>query len=197
MLCSTQIIFAQEKSAGIGIVNGKATNLPKPAYPQHAKDFCAAGQVKVEVLISEDGGVISAEAISGDELLYESSVEAAKKAKFTPNQARAKVRGIIVYNFVPEKKCILLGVVNKKARFLPKPIYPKSCRCRGIIKVKIMIDINGNVIAASTASGHPLLRSAAANAARKTKFSPLIDVPPIFVVAFLEYRFYADGIVLT
>ena len=26
-----------------GIVNGKATYLPQPEYPQEAKDFCASG----------------------------------------------------------------------------------------------------------------------------------------------------------
>ena len=36
-----------------GIVNGKATYLPQPNYPQEAKDFCASGKVKVEVLIDE------------------------------------------------------------------------------------------------------------------------------------------------
>jgi hypothetical protein len=52
------------------IVNGKATKLPKPDYPQEAKASCANGKVEVEVLIGEDGNVIEAKAISGDRLLH-------------------------------------------------------------------------------------------------------------------------------
>lgn len=199
-LCSAQIVFAQEKVISGGIVIGKATKLPKPDYPQEAKDFCANGVVQVEVLIDEDGNVISAKAISGDELLRTSAGEAAKKAKFrqTADGQPVKIRGIVVYNFVPERKCIKVGVVNKRATYLPKPIYPKSCRCQGIIKVRIVVDVNGDVISAKADLGNPLLRVAAVQAARKTKFSPtLINGPPIFVVAFLEYKFYSNGKVLT
>jgi outer membrane biosynthesis protein TonB len=77
-------VFGQkEKTIKQPIVNGMATYLPKHDFPQEAKDFCANGKVEVEVLIGEDGNVIEAKAISGDELLHGSAVEAAKKAKFT------------------------------------------------------------------------------------------------------------------
>ena len=71
-----------------GIVNGKATYLPQPEYPQEAKDFCASGVISVEVEIDGKGEVISAKAISGDELLHKSAVETAKKAKFQPTTNR-------------------------------------------------------------------------------------------------------------
>jgi len=199
---AVQINFAQGKGRKLvigGIVNGKATQLPKPDYPQEAKDYCASGKVEVEVLINEDGKVISAKAVSGDELLQNSAVEAAKKAKFSPTpHIQVKVKGIVVYYFVPVRKCIVIGVVNKKANYLPKPIYPKSCRCQGIVKVRIVVDINGDVISARSDLGHPLLRISAVEAARKTKFSPaIINGPPVLVVAFLEYKFYSNGKVST
>jgi TonB family protein len=81
---SCAVISAQENPVRAGIVNGMAIDLPKPVYPQEAKEFCAEGRVEVEVLISEAGKVLEAEAISGDELLREVSVEAVKKAKFRP-----------------------------------------------------------------------------------------------------------------
>lgn len=53
LFVSSQISFAQEKIIEGGIVNGKATYLPKPDYPQEAKDFCAEGKVAVQILIDE------------------------------------------------------------------------------------------------------------------------------------------------
>src|SRR5262245_46555534 len=82
----------------LGIVNGKATYLPKPEYPPEAKEFCAGGKVEVKILINENGSVIEAKAISGDELLHDVSVKAVKKAKFSPTPDLAvKVKGIVVY----------------------------------------------------------------------------------------------------
>lgn len=198
-LCSLQIVFAQEKVLSGGIINGRATKLPTPDYPQAAEDFCVSGQVQVRVLVDENGNVISAEAISGDELLRSSAIEAAKKAKFksTP-EIHIKTKGIVVYNFVPKVKCIQVGIVNQRAKYLAKPIYPKGCRCEGVVKVRIVVDTDGNVISAEADSGNPQLRASAVEAARKTKFSPSrIDGPPIFVVAFLEYKFYSNGRVST
>lgn len=171
-LYSVQIVFAQRKSTMGGVVNGKAIYLPEPDYPQEAKDFCAGGQVNVLVLIGEDGNVISAKAILDDELLRNSAVKATMKAKFNTNHVRVKVRGIVVYNFVLKKKCIEAGIVNKKAIYLPKPIYPKSCRCAGNATVQIVIDQNGNVTTARGISGHPLLQFSALASARKARFSP-------------------------
>ncbi len=196
-----QVSFAQEKIITGGIVNGKATYLPKPDYPQEAKDFCAAGKVEVEVLIGEDGNVIEAKAISGDELLRESAVEAAKKAKFNTNHFRVKVKGIIVYNFIPEKKCIVVGIVNKKARSLPKPEvgnikHPKHLRIskEQTVEVQIIIEIwSGKVLRARAVSGHPMLRAACESSARQARFAPTNDVPNIPIKAVLVYKFKPDG----
>ena len=158
-----------------GIVNGKARYLPKPNYPQEAKDFCASGKVKVEVLIDEKGDAISAKPISGDKLLQEPAVEAAKKAKFKRSDdfPPIKVKGIIVYNFIPEEKCIDVGIVNKRARFIPQPEFPKSCRCSGTVAVQVIIDIlSGKVTQARAISGHLLLRVSAVDSAKKTVFAP-------------------------
>ncbi len=60
--------------------------------------------MNVKVTIDETGNVISAEAVSGDMLLREAGVEAAKKSKFAPvllSGVPVKVTGVLVYNFVP------------------------------------------------------------------------------------------------
>ena len=86
-----------------GPINGKATYLPKPAYTAIAKAGRASGAVTVEVLIDENGKVISAHAVSGHTLLLREAVQAALQARFSPTTLGGqpvKVSGVIVYNFV-------------------------------------------------------------------------------------------------
>ncbi|MEP7213962.1 MAG: energy transducer TonB [Acidobacteriota bacterium] len=87
-----------------GVLNGKATSLPKPPYPAAARAVRASGAVSVQVLIDESGNVVSASAVSGHPLLRSAAVQAARSAKFSPTQLSGqpvKVSGVITYNFVP------------------------------------------------------------------------------------------------
>jgi len=87
-----------------GVINGSATSLPKPPYPAAAKAVRAAGAVNVQVLIDENGNVVSANAVSGHPLLRQAAEQAARGAKFKPtllSGQAVKVNGVIVYNFVP------------------------------------------------------------------------------------------------
>jgi TonB family protein len=95
---------AVPKTISGGVVNGKATNLVKPAYPPAARAVNASGAVNVQVTIDEQGNVISASAVSGHPLLRASAVSAARASKFSPtilSGQAVKVTGVIVYNFVP------------------------------------------------------------------------------------------------
>jgi tetratricopeptide (TPR) repeat protein len=87
-----------------GVINGKALNLAKPAYPQEARSARASGAVSVQATIDEQGKVIFACAISGNKLFYEASESAAYRSIFSPaiiSGKPVKVTGVIVYNFVP------------------------------------------------------------------------------------------------
>jgi TonB family protein len=87
-----------------GVVNGKALKLAKPVYPPAAKAVRASGAVNVQVLIDEEGNVVSATAVSGHPLLRAASEQAARESKFAPTKLQGvpvKVSGIVVYNFVP------------------------------------------------------------------------------------------------
>jgi TonB family protein len=93
------------KTVSGGVVNGKALELVKPAYPPAAKAVKASGAVNIEVTIDEEGNVISASAISGHPLLRAAAVSAARQSKFSPTTLlgqRVKVTGVIVYNFTPK-----------------------------------------------------------------------------------------------
>lgn len=88
-----------------GVLNGKAINLPKPAYPPIARAAHAAGTVVVQVLIDENGNVVSAKAVSGHPLLQAVAVAAARQARFSPTKLSGqpvKVTGVIQYNFVAQ-----------------------------------------------------------------------------------------------
>lgn len=86
-----------------GVLNGKALNLPSPTYPEIAQHMRAVGTVEVEVVVDENGKVISARAISGPAILREVSVQAANRARFSPTKLSGqpvKIVGKILYNFV-------------------------------------------------------------------------------------------------
>ena len=88
-----------------GVLNGKATSLPKPDYPPAAKAVRASGSVSVQILVDEKGTVVSASAVSGHPLLRQTAVEAAKNAKFSPTMLSGKavkVSGVLTFNFTPE-----------------------------------------------------------------------------------------------
>lgn len=92
------------KPVSLGVINGKATYLAKPAYPATAKVLRLADSVSVQVLIDEKGNVVSATAVSGHVLLRSVSEGAARQSKFSPtllSNQPVKVTGVIVYQFKP------------------------------------------------------------------------------------------------
>jgi TonB family protein len=91
------------KTISGGVLNGKATSLPKPSYPSAAVAVNASGAVNVQVTVDENGDVISASAVSGHPLLRQACEQAARTAKFAPTLLQGqlvKITGVIVYNFV-------------------------------------------------------------------------------------------------
>ncbi len=93
---------AVPKRISKGVVNGSAVSLPKPAYPAAARAVNAKGSVNVAIVISKDGSVISASAVSGHPLLRAAAADAARRARFRPTLLSGQpveVSGVIVYNF--------------------------------------------------------------------------------------------------
>ena len=86
-----------------GVLNGFAMQLPAPVYPEAARRMHASGLVVVEVIIDENGKVVSAKAVSGPGLLRNVAVQAAHRARFSPTKLSGqpvKVTGTINYNFM-------------------------------------------------------------------------------------------------
>lgn len=88
-----------------GLVGGKAINLAKPKYPEDAKKEKASEAVSVYVLVDEQGQVVKARAVCAKYAsLAKAAEEAALKSRYSPTifkGKRVKVRGVVVYNFVP------------------------------------------------------------------------------------------------
>ena len=87
-----------------GVLNGKAISKPEPEYPEIAKAAGAQGTVTVQILVDQEGNVVSASAVSGHPLLQAAAVAAARQAKFSPTLLSGqpvKVSGVVTYNFAP------------------------------------------------------------------------------------------------
>jgi periplasmic protein TonB len=95
----------------------------------------------------------------------------------------------------PIKKPVSGGIVNGKAINLVKPHYPPPARAvgaKGAVNVQVLIDEKGNVVSAVAVSGHQLLRQAAEQAARASKFTPtFLTNQPVKVTGVIVYNFTA------
>jgi protein TonB len=84
------------------ILQGKAIERYSPDYPTIAKQIKVQGEVAVEIIVSTDGRVESARVISGNPVLVQCSVDAARRWRFQPtllNGSPVKVSGIITFVF--------------------------------------------------------------------------------------------------
>ena len=93
----------------------------------------------------------------------------------------------------PPRAPISGGVLNGKAIKLVQPPYPaiaRAAHASGQVTVQVLIDEEGNVIAAHAVSGHPLLQPAAIAAARQSKFTPTkLAGQPVRVTGVVIYNF--------
>jgi len=147
--------------------------------------------------------------------LREAAEAAINQAKFTPAMKNGKAVNSTVwlnYNFgdfpddwlfSPQRldikdessdpKATKSGVLNGKAKLIPRPLYPpaaRAVRATGAVVVRVLFDENGDVLAAEPVSGHPLLQSAAVDAACHAKFEPVVlDGKPRKVSGFMTYNF--------
>ena len=94
------------KPVSSGVLNGRALSLPTPVYPDIARRMRTEGVVQVEVVVDENGKVVSARALSGPGMLRDAAVKAASLAHFSPTKLSGlpvKVSGLINYNFTVPK----------------------------------------------------------------------------------------------
>jgi len=87
------------------LLNGRALSLGVPGYPPVARAAHASGTVRVQVIIDEQGNVITARAVDGHPLLQAAAVSAARQSRFSRTLLEGepvRVTGMIKYNFVAQ-----------------------------------------------------------------------------------------------
>jgi outer membrane biosynthesis protein TonB len=90
----------------LGILNGKAMKMPKPIYPVEAKRKGITGEVKAEVVININTGVIEwARIQTGAVILREAVGKVICGARFLPtNDVDGRASGYLIYNFHSPRK---------------------------------------------------------------------------------------------
>ncbi len=195
----------------------------KPHYPEIARLAGIEGIVYLKILVDENGNVEKAKVEQGaKDMLDNSALEAAKKAKFSPamvNDKPVKVWVIlpVAFKLAVEKKDEDVSKqvqpgenedpgINEfvKVEKLPeiveasKPDYPEAAKKAGIegkVFVKALIDKDGNPKKAIVIkSDAEIFNQSAVDATMKSKFTPAVNMgEKIAVWIVLPYRFSLSG----
>jgi len=99
----TETAPPSNRPVNAGVLNGRAVNLPTPAYPPTARQVRASGRVTVQVLVDEGGNVLSAKATGGHPMLRAPAEAAARQSRFNPvkvNDRGVQATGVVLYNFI-------------------------------------------------------------------------------------------------
>lgn len=93
----------------------------------------------------------------------------------------------------PQIQRVTSQMLISKVISLPQPPYPpmaKQIGVHGAVPVQILIDEGGKVISAQAVSGHPLLTTAAKDAAMRARFTPtILNGQPVKVQGVITYNF--------
>jgi hypothetical protein len=90
------------KPVELGELNAKAISLPQPVLTEEAKRVKATGRVSVQVVVNEEGKVISAVAVNNVAVLRDAAQAAARQALFKPlvmGGITVRFTGVLNYDF--------------------------------------------------------------------------------------------------
>lgn len=92
-----------------------------------------------------------------------------------------------------QPKVVSKGPITGEATSLPKPVYPelaKRMRIEGVVRVQVLVDVDGRVISANVLNGSPYLRAEAQKAALQARFNPTtLNNQPVKVSGVIIYNF--------
>ena len=174
-------------------------------YPVQARFQQLQGQVMVKMFITEQGDVERVELVSGDPVLAESALNAARKWKFKPyikNGAATKVSVKVPFDFhfsdkvtdiAPKPVHISPGLVQGMLIHRISPVYPADAlqaRIQGIVLLQATIGKDGRIKSLSLISGHPMLTQAAIGAVQQWRYKPyLLKGDPVDVDTQIQVNF--------
>ena len=118
----------------------------------------------------------------------QAKIEEAKK-----QEASAKIEPPKMPETPVVPKTVELGQLNNLAIKLGTPVYPPTAQqlnIQGKVTVQIALDEKGEVVSVKAVNGHQFLRTAAEDAARKSKFKPaLVGNQAVKSTGFIVYNF--------
>jgi TonB family protein len=187
--------------------------LPKPVYPEQARNEGIQGDILTRVLVGADGTIEKAliQESSSFEILDNAALEAVQAAEFKP--ARHEDKPVRVWVMIPirftltnaevskstekDESIIAYHIVEVKPRpiNIPTPEYPEIARKNGIegrTVVRALIDFDGSISATEifSSSGDESLDNAAVSAVRQSMFEPAShDGKPVKVWVSIPIQF--------
>ena len=92
-----------------------------------------------------------------------------------------------------QPKIVSKGPITGNATYLPKPAYSeiaKRLRIEGVVRVQVLVGLDGRVESATVLNGSPYLRAEAQKAAMQARFSPTtLNDQPVKVSGVIIYNF--------
>ncbi len=98
--------ISEPRIMAVGALNNYATKLEIPKYSTIDRKMGYQGKVTVQIVLDENGKVVSAVASDGPQSLRRAAEEAARRSTFRPvknGEQGTTVSGFIAYNFVPNQ----------------------------------------------------------------------------------------------
>jgi hypothetical protein len=122
-LCKT---MGDEKyPSGMVILNPNVVAIEMPPYPQKAPENRIEGMVRVQVVVNQNGEVVTATPVLGFEHHWAASVKASVTARFDPqwlSRQTGDVAGILLFNFTKgQVKLVQLPTRPEKGGPTKKP----------------------------------------------------------------------------
>lgn len=106
---------------------------PEAAYPPLAKQMRLQGMVKIEVIVSESGSIISTKVVSGHPLLVTAAVDAVKKYRYKSYVADGKAVSFMTTVEVP----FSVGIPKKEydeEQSVNEKYFKEADKCRALLK---------------------------------------------------------------
>lgn len=199
-------VFAQRKAENINVPGSivmiecrdcpeTIVKLPATEYPSYVGygPHKHTGNVHVQLTIKTDGTVKEAKAVAGHPYFRPLLEEASLGALFRPVDADRTA--VIAYRisspYEGKLSRVSLGIVNGRAKTIPKPFYSKELQelCAfGRVDVRVGISETGAVDYAVPLSGDSLLFSSATATAFRTEFTP-VEHGPVTTEGILSLNF--------
>jgi TonB family protein len=180
-----------------------------PLYPEEARSNGVQGAVRLRVKVAKDGSVSSVDVMSGDPLLVESAIQAAKQWRYQPfincgqpmeaqsiENVRYSLNGsnaTVTIATPPSRVRVASGVALGNLVYKVNPTYPleaKAQRIQGEVVLKAVIGKNGGLQDISVISGPTELIGAAIDAVRQWRYKPFtVNGEPVEVETPIQINF--------